>query len=512
MKKTTHRPQWIQHITRLQERRSIFFLLGHSIYLCLVLVFPFILTYAIESENDYARLAVYLNLLVILFEFSNLGLSRGLQQLAIQSPLDDLKKRLALPLQAAIGLIATVSAILVSLTLLTYTLCPQVFEHNPWIAFWFWLAVELGLTRLCVSGLLYGTRRYGWYIALDIGWAALRIAIVPALWLMAGMSGALAGLGLIWLLTMLPGAWLLWRMGYRPARGRWTEAFGKLQYYLRLGFWMHLSSQMGNLVRPAVVLLLALVIGRDHPDTGYAHLALSLFIPAAVLLDSLFMSLYPEKARLGVQGHGATLRRWAFEESLALGFLLWPPAVAALMLAEPAVTHLLKPGYHDLTGWIGPIVLALPARAMATPLIVALQANHRPLNGAAFQGMRLVLDLTCLWLVVALLPRLGPNGAAWGIFAGEWLATLIIIKMYAAPPARKNPLEEPSRLSAWPSLILIALMAVWGLGQMNAPAVASKWLVWLGLSAIWFGVMPLTPLASWRHVRELFHPAKKATN
>ena len=81
--------------------RPILFLSAHSLYLALVFLFPFLLTYVIKEKSDYARLIVFINLTAALLDAVNLGLGRGLQQLAVQTSVEQAIGALAKPLRAA---------------------------------------------------------------------------------------------------------------------------------------------------------------------------------------------------------------------------------------------------------------------------------------------------------------------------------------------------------------------------------------------------------------------------
>ena len=479
---------------------------SHGIYLALAFLFPFLLTYVIAAKSDYARLIVYLNLMTVLLDVANLGLGRGLQQMAIQLPLFQAIRALRRPLQGALAVFGLISLALTATLTLAMLTRPVWFEGNGWIVFWLWLAVELGLFRLLISSLLYGLQQYGWFIALDISWAALRLAVVPALWWAAGLEGALAAQGLLWAMGIVPGLFILGRHGLRPALGSWRKAFSSLRYYLRLGLWMHLTSLSAGLVRPLAVLTLAWMVGGDHPALASAHLAFSLFLVSTILLDSLFMGLYPEKARAGVEGRHGELSVWAGEEARSLGFLLWPVAFAVAWLTTPMV-RVLRPEYHDLGLWLAPIVLAMPARAMAAPLIVAQQAGHRALTGAAYQLLRLALDL--LGLGVSMIGWNGSSAApAWGIMAGEWTATILLI--ITLPMLSKHRAGWPIRLSrdSLSSLGMILIVALWTIILWIITGGRAGWTAWLIMSLGWFALVPLTPLVHWKGVMHTFTPRR----
>jgi hypothetical protein len=480
----------------MQRHRPILFLTGHGSYLALVFCFPFVMTYMM-TPGEFARLMVYVNVVTLLFDGFNFGLARGLQQLAIQTPERRLARALARPLQGAVGMMAFVSLALAALVALAALLRPQWIEHDLWIAFWIWAAVEIGLVRLCISALTYGLRRYGTYIFMDQAWALMRLAFVPLLWWWAGVPGALAALALVWLASALPGLRVLARSSLRPARGSWSAAFGSLQYYLRLGFWMHATSMAGSLVRPASVLLLAAALGRDHPSIGFLHLSLSCFVVGMVMLDSLFLSLYPEKAQAGLAGRRRDLIRWAARESCVLAYLL-VPLVWALAWSMPGIVRVLKPDYRDLAAWMTPILLALPARAMAAPLITALQAGHRASLGAAFQFMRLAFDLVGLGAGM-MLDHASGSGPVWGILAGEWAATALLVAIHDPGPAHSE-----ARRAAASMLIMLTLVGLWSGALALACGGAAHWNLWLAFAAGWYFLLPWTPLVSARAVIELF--------
>jgi hypothetical protein len=292
---------------------------------------------------------------------------------------------------------------------------------------------------------------------------------------------------------------------------------------------------------------------------GLAHLSISVLTAAAILLDSLFMSLYPEKARAGVEGRRGELARWAGEEARALGFLLWPLAAAAAWLMWIPV-RLLPPDFHDLALWLVPIALALPARAMAAPLITALQAGHRPARGAFYQVLRLATDVLGIFLSLAFWKD-APAAPAWGILAGEWAATALLLVLHQMEECGKRgarnaergegecgitgsadalvrPAQRPEDVSRQiksipgmadrllaalrqPALLkagaLLAAIAAW-MGEIAAieathPAGSlGRWGIWLATAAVWYGLLPLTGIAGWRGVRMTFTPQRAEKN
>lgn len=502
-----------------QRRRPLLFLAGHATYIGLVFIFPFAMTYAMP-KSEFSRYTVYINWMNILVDGGTLGLGRALQQLAIQTPEEELRSRLRLPLQGALAALLALLGAMTAGFALAGTWRMDWFEGQPAIAFWLWMASALGLARLCFSFLLYGIRRFKWYIGIDVAWAVARLLVIPAGWRMAGVAGTLAGNALLYAAGLAVSIAVVAHSGVRPAWGPLREAWRAIKYFLKLGFWMHVIWIAPSLARPAAVLLLAWMLGRESAAVGMAHLSISLLAVAALLLESLFLSLYPEKARAGVEGRKGELAAWANEEARALGFLLWPLMVAAAWLAWIPV-RLLPAEYHDLALWLGPVALALPARAMAAPLITALQAGHRPAVGAFYQGLRLVLDL--FGIMIAMILWRGPGApAAWGILAGEWAATaaLFVIQRRREGRARgegwRKALIHPETVKAWG---LIAIMAGWaaalewmaGGGFAEAGLDWRNWAAWLAMTAVWAAALPQLGLTRWRNVRMTFTPQREQT-
>jgi O-antigen/teichoic acid export membrane protein len=340
----------------------------------------------------------------------------------------------------------------------------------------------------------------------------------------------LAGSALLWAAALAASVAVVAAAGVRPAWGPWRRAVGELAYFLRLGFWMHLTWLAPTLARPAAVLLLAWRLGRSQAPVGLAHLSISVLTAAAILLDSLFMSLYPEKARAGVEGRKGELARWAGEEARALGFLLWPLAAASAWLMWIPV-RLLPPDYHDLALWLAPIALSLPARAMAAPLITALQAGHRPARGAFYQLLRLATDVLGIFLSLAFWKDV-PAAPAWGILAGEWAATgLLFVLQQVEECGMRNAecgikekwregeggvsrflaaLRKPALLRAG---ALLALVAAWmgeiaALGPDHPAQGLAKWGYWLATAAAWYLLIPLAGIVDWQSVKMTFTPQR----
>lgn len=490
-----------------QRHRPVLFLAGNGLYLCLIFLFPFLLTYAIVSKSEFARFVFYLNITAMLIDGMSLGVYRGIQQLTIQTPEGRLRRVLSRPLQATVGLLGAILVALTAGMLYAFAAYPGWFENSFWIAFWIWLTVALGVCRLCVSGLLYGLRRYGWFIVLDLSWAALRIPVVVLLWWTWGLTGALAGQAFLWGFTLVLGLFILVRDGIRLKWGPWGKAFGSIRYFLRFGLWLHLTTLAGTLIRPLAIFLLAIMVGRDNPAITFTHLSLSLFLVVAILLDALFMALYPEKARAGVEGRRGELAAWANEEARSLGFLSWPLAVAVAWLM-PLAVRILRPEYHDLSLWLAPIIMAAPARAMAAPLIYALQASHRAKSGAAFQAMRLVIDLAGLGLSLIWWHGQGAT-PAWGILAGEWVSTVLLFLIQQRGEAGQGTLRSTLRSGTIASLGLMGVILIWSEALRLIDGGRTGWKALALMSAGWYLILPLTGLVHWRGILRTFNPKRE---
>jgi hypothetical protein len=475
-----------------QRHRPLFFVGSNGLYLILVSIFPFLLPYVLHDEAAFSRLMVFINALLLLQEGLNLGLGRGLGQLAIQTPSADLNQTLRAPLAGAIAVLLAQCIIATALLATAWLLRPGWFDNSMIIALWLWLATLFGIARYATQSLLYGTQRFGWFVGLDLAWAAARLMLVPCGWWLGGVPGALGAIAMLFIGTTLPGFALLGARGIRPAGSLWN-GLAALRYYWRFGFWLQLTTLAGTTLRPAVVLVLAALLGKSHAAPGFAHLALSLFILVTVSMDALFMGLYPEKAAAGRAGNARLLRTHADREARALAYLLTPLAWLAAALAPWAALWLpLK--FHPVGGWLFVIAFALPARGMAQAFIIAMQAGHQPRRGAQWQWLRLACVLLMLMVCYLLLPAY-PLAPMWGVVVGEWLVTLLLLNARRAPDGLWRSAFAPA-LFAFASSAALVIALTQMPARFAVPALGGLWLV----------LLPILKFIGWQDVKSLLRP------
>ena len=136
-------------------------------------------------------------------------------------------------------------------------------------------------------------------------------------------------------------------------------------------------------------------------------------LPTTELLFPISRAVFPGYARLA--GDLEQLRR-AFVQVIGMVALLTVPAGAGIgLVAEPLVQFLLGPNWLDAVPLIQVLALFGVFRSLQGPMGPMYLALGKPRIIAVLQCFQLVIAIS---LMLVLVPRLGPIGAAWAILAG----------------------------------------------------------------------------------------------
>ena len=158
--------------------------------------------------------------------------------------------------------------------------------------------------------------------------------------------------------------------------------------------------------------VLALFAWRSPAEAGLFALALKLVealngIPGAIAAGALPALTREAVAQGGPQARERTARTVA---------LLAVPGAALLFLLAPRVAAAWSPAYAPAAPYLRILGLALVPMFMNAVLLHALIAAGRALRVPALTALRVAAAAV---LALALIPRLGATGAAWGFLASE---------------------------------------------------------------------------------------------
>lgn len=293
----------------------------------------------------------------------------------------------------------------------------------------------------------------------------------------ARLTGVSAALALSPLPALVLGAWRLRRSAPAPAVGGVLVAPVAV---LRESFPLAVHGVL-LLLSPRVEFLVLSWLLPDRQAVGLFYAALLVFWPLAMIPTAIAAGAMPALTREALQGGAAVRRRTASLLALAVA----PVAIGLALVARPAAELLLGPGSspadHAATAdLLRLLCLALPALFANALLSASLIAAGRAPWLPRLTASRVLIAFA---LALALVPALGPRGAALGLALAEWLLVAV-----AAAACRRAAFAVPVlRPLGWALVACVPMaLAVRGVSGSLALAVPIGALTWAAsLAAAW---------------------------
>ncbi|MFQ5789327.1 MAG: oligosaccharide flippase family protein [Acidobacteriota bacterium] len=263
--------------------------------------------------------------------------------------------------------------------------------------------------RLGLEGAVLGLVRAGWLVGAVV---ALE------------RGGGLLEIGLALTLGSLPGLVLAGALAYRQLGFRWGLASMEslsmaagARALLRQTAPLALTSIITLAYLRLDVLLLAWLRGAEAAGLFAASFRLfeALFLFSGAIVSGAFPLIAARVGQRGLEGLSAFVVR----------LLLWtafPATVGFTVLAEPIIGLLYGPGYALSAGPLRVLaagIVAVYINALTSHLLVATG------RGRALVTVMAVRLTVALGLDLALIPALGPVGAAAAVVAAEWSLTVV---------------------------------------------------------------------------------------